>query len=160
MLFPLFISFFAGVRRAQSFVIARDGGVQLRAYSGGGLDKKDISAVIKAHEDDVRRCYEARLQLQEGLAGKLMVAWTIGADGDVVEATVREQTVPDPLVASCVLDRVKTWRFPEPINGGKVNVTFPYIFVPADAGAAGRESGLSPSLPRPDQSAQQRKPVE
>jgi hypothetical protein len=120
----------ATIRRAQTFSISNDGGVQVLPFMGvGGLDKKDISAVIKSHHDAVKHCYEARLQSQRGLAGKLTVQWVIGSEGEVVEASAIVDTLADPLVGRCVIESVKTWRFPPPINGGKVNVTFPYIFV-------------------------------
>lgn len=100
----------------------------------GGLDKGVIMDVIRAHQAEVKFCYERALQAQPDLGGKVTVAWTIGADGQVTRAEVLENTVADPSVANCVRARVLTWRFPEPEGGGVVNVTFPWLFK-----AAGRE---------------------
>jgi TonB family protein len=118
------------IRRAQTFSISSDGGVQVLPFLGtGGLDKADILAVIKSHQDEVKHCYEVRLQSQPRLAGRLTMAWLIGSEGEVAQASIAVDSFADPLVGRCVLESVRTWRFLPPINGGTVNVTFPYIFV-------------------------------
>ena len=62
------------IRRAQTFAMASDGGVQVLPFMGvGGLDKPDILKVIQSHRDAVKDCFESRLQLQRGLAGRLLV---------------------------------------------------------------------------------------
>lgn len=119
----------ASGRATQTFRLGRDGGVEVRAYEGpGGLDKSVIGAVVQAHAAEVRFCYERALQGSAGLEGKVSVWWVIGPDGAVKQATVATDTLPTSDVADCIEGRVKTWRFPEPIGGGKVDVTFPWIF--------------------------------
>jgi hypothetical protein len=97
----------------------------------GGLDKAEIASVIRTHQGEVKACYEVRLQGQPSLAGKVAVAWKIGAEGTVLSAEVTEESLGDPLVGGCLVQRVLTWVFPKPFGGGVVNVTFPWIFQPA-----------------------------
>lgn len=99
----------------------------------GGLTKEEISDVIHKHESEVRFCYELQLQQKPKLAGKVGVAFDIGATGEVVEAKVATDTLNDEAVVSCIVGRVKRWHFPKPIGGGVVHVTFPWTLMPAEA---------------------------
>ncbi len=101
----------------------------------GGLDKDVIMKVIKRHQNEIKFCYEQELQKNPALAGKVAVAWTIDPAGAVSEANVSESSVSNANVESCIVQRIRRWKFPEPDGGGIVNVTFPWIFK-----AAGDES--------------------
>ena len=101
----------------------------------GGLDKDVIMKVIKRHQNEIKFCYEQELQKNPALAGKVAVAWTIDPAGAVSEATVSESSISNANVESCIVQRIRRWKFPEPDGGGIVNVTFPWIFK-----AAGDES--------------------
>ncbi|MBL8934790.1 MAG: TonB family protein [Archangium sp.] len=101
----------------------------------GGLDKDVIMKVIKRHQNEIKFCYEQELQANPALAGKVAVAWTIDPSGGVSEAAVSESSIGNANVESCILQRIRRWKFPEPDGGGIVNVTFPWIFK-----AAGDES--------------------
>ncbi len=101
----------------------------------GGLDKDVIMKVIKRHQNEIKFCYELELQKNASLAGKVGVAWTIDPAGGVSEANVNESSIGNANVESCIVQRIRRWKFPEPVGGGVVNVTFPWIFK-----AAGDES--------------------
>lgn len=94
----------------------------------GGLDKDVIMKVIKRHQNEIKFCYEQELQKNPALAGKVAVAWTIDPAGGVSEANVSESSVGNANVESCIVQRIRRWKFPEPQGGGVVNVTFPWIF--------------------------------
>jgi TonB family protein len=102
----------------------------------GGLDKDVIMKVIKRHQNEIKFCYEQELQKDPKLGGKVAVAWTIDPSGGVSEANVSESSIGNANVESCILQRIRRWKFPEPTGGGIVNVTFPWIFK-----AAGDDSG-------------------
>ena len=101
----------------------------------GGLDKDVIMKVIKRHQNEIKFCYEQELQKNPALAGKVAVAWTIDGTGAVADANVSESSISNANVESCILQRIRRWKFPEPAGGGVVNVTFPWLFK-----AAGDES--------------------
>jgi len=94
----------------------------------GGLDREVIMKVIKRHQNEIKFCYEAELQKNPALAGKIAVAWTIDPAGLVSEASVSESSMGNEAVEGCVLERIRRWKFPEPAAGGVVAVTFPWIF--------------------------------
>ena len=56
------------------------------------------------------------------------MAWTIDPTGGVSEANVSESSIGNANVESCIVQRIRRWKFPEPSGGGVVNVTFPWIF--------------------------------
>lgn len=94
----------------------------------GGLDKEVIRRVVIAHLPQVKYCYERRLVVNPALKGKLIVRFTIAADGRVVSATASDDTIGDAEVTACVLTRATTWRFPAPAGGGIVDVIWPFLF--------------------------------
>ncbi|MEW6431932.1 MAG: TonB family protein [Myxococcota bacterium] len=94
----------------------------------GGLDKDVIMKVIKRHQNEIKFCYEQELQKNPALGGKVAVAWTIDPSGGVSEANVSESSIGNANVESCIVQRIRRWKFPEPAGGGIVNVTFPWIF--------------------------------
>lgn len=114
-------------RFVEEFVFADDG-IVVRPFSGtGGLDKDVIMKVIRANQRQIKACYEFELQ-KRLFGGKLAVAWTIGADGSVVNVAAAEDTLGAPEVTACVTARIARWVFPPPAGGGIVNVTFPWLF--------------------------------
>jgi Ca-activated chloride channel family protein len=96
----------------------------------GSLDKNVILRVIKAHQRQIRHCYERQLQRSPKLAGKLMLSFTIGPDGRVRAAKLKQDTVGDDALGRCVVSRIKRMRFPKPAGGGTVEVAYPFIFRP------------------------------
>lgn len=96
----------------------------------GSLDKATISQVIKRHQTEARYCYQQALLRKPTLAGKITVKFTIAANGSVMTAAVTESTMADAQVESCVVSRVKRWRFPAPKGGGIVVVNYPFLFTP------------------------------
>jgi TonB family protein len=103
----------------------------------GGLDKDVIMKVIKRHQNEIKFCYEQELQKNAALGGKVAVAWTIDPAGAVSESNVSESSIGNANVESCIVQRIRRWKFPEPQGGGVVSVTFPWIFKAAGDDASG-----------------------
>ena len=91
--------------------------------------------VIKEHQQEVKLCYEQELQKVLTLAGKLAVTFIIGPTGEVVDAKTAEVPSGFSQVNECLVKRLRRWKFPPPIGGGSVTVTFPWIFKPAGGNA-------------------------
>jgi TonB family protein len=100
----------------------------------GGLDKDTIFKVVRRHQSEIKFCYERALASDQKLAGKVTVAWTIDPTGAVSEANLAESTLDNANVEACVLERIRRWRFPEPMGGGVVAVSFPWVFSAAGSG--------------------------
>lgn len=99
----------------------------------GSLSKAIIRRVIRRHRNEYRYCYEKVLNKAPGLAGKVRVSFTIGADGKVIAAKTLDDTLKDPAVAKCLVRKVKRWVFPAPKGGGVVAVVYPFVFAPSKA---------------------------
>ncbi|MCC6334395.1 MAG: TonB family protein [Myxococcales bacterium] len=98
------------------------------AVKGGGLEKHVISAVIRENSNRVKHCYELALDRNPEAEGKVAVAFVIGPTGDVSSAVISESAGEDPELERCIVERVRFMKFPPPMGGGEVRVTFPWIF--------------------------------
>lgn len=105
------------------------------ATAKGSLDKAVIRRVIQRHIGEVKRCYEAQLEKDKSLAGRVMVRFLIGGDGKVTESGIEETSLKSPAAEKCIADAVRSWEFPRPA-GGSVLVSYPFVLAssePADA---------------------------
>ncbi len=108
----------------------RIGGLSIGGGQTAGFCKKEnISSVVRSRASAIRGCYEARLQVNDKLAGKLTARWTIGVDGRVSSPTISSGTVPDPAVGNCLLGVVRRFTFHKP-EGGVCIVQWPFVFNP------------------------------
>ena len=95
--------------------------------SQGQIDKEAVARVINSHLSEVQRCYEAALLHTPGLAGKVVLEWTISTAGKVVNSKSKSSTLKDVSVESCILRALNNWQFP-PAKGNSVIITYPFIF--------------------------------
>ena len=95
----------------------------------GSLDKELIRQVIQRNMGQIRYCYEKELQKKPDLAGKVVIRFEIAAKGNVPNAKLHTgSTLRDAALSECITVRIRNWRFPEPKGGGKVIVTYPFVF--------------------------------
>ncbi|MCY1016514.1 AgmX/PglI C-terminal domain-containing protein [Pyxidicoccus sp. MSG2] len=97
------------------------------ASTQGTVDREAVARVINSHLNEVHGCYERALLKQPGLAGKVVLEWTIGAAGRVVAAKTKSSTLSNAAVEACILSSLKSWTFPAP-KGGVVIITYPFLF--------------------------------
>ncbi|MBX7149664.1 AgmX/PglI C-terminal domain-containing protein [bacterium] len=91
-----------------------------------------IDAVIKLKMSQIKYCYQRELQNDPSLAGKVVVQFTIKADGTVDASSVKihTTTLNSPAVEKAILDRFKLMTFPE--SSGVTVVKYPFIFSPGN----------------------------
>jgi len=110
-------------------------GSQSQAQSGrptrGTLDKKVIKDVIREHHREVRACYEVELVKQPDLTGRVLSQFTISPTGNVVAVVLRDSTVSNPSIEEWLRRHLFTWKFPEPVGGGNVDVVYAFNFFPS-----------------------------
>lgn len=94
----------------------------------GGLKRREISRVIRRSLPRFKFCYEKQLNANPNLGGKVSVYFAISPSGQVARASLRESTIADRRVEECVLDVMRSLRFPPPRGGGIVVVTYPFLF--------------------------------
>ena len=102
----------AGVARAASD----------RVSSQGQIDKEAVAKAINSHLAEVQRCYEAALLKNPGLAGKVVLEWSISTSGTVVSSKSKSSTLKDGSVEGCILRSLNTWQFP-PARGTSVIIS-------------------------------------
>lgn len=107
-------------------MVAKVGGGKLDIEGGEIEDPGQITAVIRRRIGAIKGCYDAALKQNPDIRGKVVVKFTIGETGAVVEISVEENTSGDDSIASCIVSRVRNFRFPKP-KGGKVTVSYPFI---------------------------------
>jgi pSer/pThr/pTyr-binding forkhead associated (FHA) protein len=99
-----------------------------RTIIKGSLSKEEIGRVIRRNLARFKYCYEKELNANPNLSGKIAVYFTIAPTGAVAEASVRETSMNDSNVETCVLKVMRSLKFPKPRGGGIVVVTYPFVF--------------------------------
>ncbi len=108
-----------------------------RSKPGAGSSRQDLRtdasllAVVRRYAPGIQFCYDNQLEKQAGLGGKLVVAITVAASGQVTDARVVRDTVGSPELVSCATSQILTWRFPA-IPEGVVTFQAPFIFTPPE----------------------------
>lgn len=97
------------------------------AKVSGQLDPGQVYGVIDKSIGRIQACYEGRLRLDGGLAGRITFRWTVTMSGGVTGVQQTASTVSDPEVATCVKRVLEGLRFPKP-EGGTVEISYPFIF--------------------------------
>lgn len=95
----------------------------------GTIDKRAVQRALRARGKAFQLCYENALKQNSKLNGKLVVEFTIGDRGRVVEALVVNDELGSSQVSRCVLDTLKRMRFPPP-EDGDVTITNTFVFQP------------------------------
>lgn len=80
---------------------------------GGCRDEAAIARVVESHKGAVRRCYNTALKRDRDLLGEISVRFVIAESGAVRAASVIGRSLSDSTLESCVLERVRAFRFDE-----------------------------------------------
>jgi TonB family protein len=92
----------------------------------GKADPEAVGKIFRNRQSAYRSCYEARLRVKPDLEGKITISVTISPAGTVMNASVTENSTGDAEVGECIIQRVRTWRFPQP-EGGEVTFTYSMV---------------------------------
>jgi hypothetical protein len=93
----------------------------------GSIDRDAVAKAVNSHLQEVRACYERALLKAPGLAGKVVLEWTLSTSGSVVSARTKSSTLQSPEVEACILRQLSQWDFPR-AAGGVVIVSYPFLF--------------------------------
>jgi TonB family protein len=104
--------------------------------------KQEIQQVMANNRDKVRACYDAALAKNPGIAGDLVVDFTIDPRGDVKQAEVNwsQSEIHIPELDACAADAVRSLKFPASSRGLESKVSYPFNFNPPRQGSAGQSS--------------------
>ena len=98
------------------------------ATARGGMDKDIIRRVIRQHVNEIKFCYDQQLMKNADLWGRVVVQFTINANGQVISSAVQSSTMNDMGVEQCVAGTLRRFEFPKPQGGGIVMVSYPFAF--------------------------------
>jgi hypothetical protein len=94
------------------------------------LDKDEILATISEHQNEVRFCYEKRLQEVKGqLKGEVEMEFDV-KDGDVSNVRIAKDSLHDSGVTDCLGSKIAKWKFRPAAE--EATVAFPYVFTPVE----------------------------
>ena len=93
------------------------------------LTLETIRDVVHEHRAQIKQCYETSAAKKKNLAGKVVAHFVISDEGKVSEASIKEASIDDEGLKTCVVSAVKTWKFPKPKHG-PVAINFPFHFGP------------------------------
>jgi hypothetical protein len=97
-----------------------------------GRGPTDIRAIVVAHRDEARACYDHALLTHPGIEGDLVIQWTIDPKGTVTtfsEDTTRSQ-ITEPSVVACVGNVIKKIQFAASPGGYETKAYYPFNFHP------------------------------
>ena len=94
----------------------------------GELSTGDIQRVIDSHVGGIQYCYEKQLRTNAGLAGRVVLEWTVSTSGSVSVVKVARSSLASNDATKCMMDRVKNWKFPNPRGAGAVTMLYAFVF--------------------------------
>ena len=97
----------------------------------GRIDKRLIQKVVRAHENEIRHCYDMALLKDKKLTGRIMTQFVILPDGKVERAAIveSESTLNNPEVEKCIIEHIEQWVFYSNDGYSKLLVNYPFEFL-------------------------------
>jgi len=126
-----------GMKLQQTTTVASTTGSTAPASSGPhthdpGRGAADIRAIVVAHRDQARACYDQALKDHPGIEGDLVIQWTIDPKGNVTavsQDTSRSQ-ITEPGVVACIVKIIQTIQFAPSPGGFETKAYYPFNFHP------------------------------
>ena len=94
----------------------------------GSLDGEKVREVVRSQRAALRSCYERGLLDNPSLSGTCTVRIVVARDGTVGTAGMQGSTLHTLSMERCILQLVRTWRFPPPADGRLAAVDYPLVF--------------------------------
>jgi len=91
-----------------------------------------IARIVNQRKQGIEYIYKKYLKTNPSLEGKIVVRFTIAANGDVTACSIVSSTMGNGGLESEICSRIMTWKFP-PIDAGDVTVVYPFAFFSAGA---------------------------
>jgi len=99
------------------------------ASGGRTLSGEQVQAGIRPNLPQVRACYEKELKKGGDFGGKVVLGWTIGADGKVRAPRVIRNSTGNRAMLPCITRVVSRWRFAKAES--PTDIEYPFRFKPS-----------------------------
>lgn len=110
-----------------------------------GRSAEDIAAKVKARKPETRACYDREASKNPKLEGDVDVKFVIDPQGAVTDVAVdpAHTNVGDEAVGKCLVDVLKTLKFPPSAKGLETRAHYPFNFKRnLDQFRAARDAGI------------------
>lgn len=103
----------------------------------GTINKEHVRRVVRAGIPAMRGCYDGITATMSSVerrqfVGKVVLTWDIVAKGRAENVRVRSSTINNDELETCIKNRLAGWTFPEPPGDLTAEVSYPFIFKPAE----------------------------
>jgi hypothetical protein len=108
----------------------------------------DVEAALNAAREQhgkIAECYEQGLARDSGLAGRLVIRFTVQLDGRVSNAMSGTPEFGDPITANCIADVFRQTTFPAP-QGGGATFFYPLRLEPSAGGPQQTDGDAKPAF--------------
>jgi hypothetical protein len=111
-----------------------------------GRGPADIRAIIVAHRDEARACYDKSLDGHPGIEGDLVIQWTISPKGNVTQVSVdtARSQITEAGVVACVSDVIRRIQFAASPGGFETKAFYPFNFHPRHTAGGQPRPAASP----------------
>jgi TonB family protein len=117
-----------GPSAAQGLVVDTTAASPALRVRPGSLDPEKVRQVVAAQQDGLRGCYERGLAENPALSGTCTARIVVDRDGTVGLASMQLSSLHSLSMQRCVLELVRSWRFPPPADGKAVAIEYPLAF--------------------------------
>ena len=110
----------------------------------GNIDVEAALNAARSQHGKIAECYEQGLARDSGLAGRLVIRFTVQLDGRVSNAMSGTPEFADPITANCIADVFRQTTFPLP-QGGGATFFYPIRLEPAVSAGAQADGDALPA---------------
>jgi len=94
----------------------------------GELPKSVVAAYMNSKAGAIKACYQKGLQSNPDLSGSIKVRFLIQPSGSIAGAKMESSSLGSESVESCIMNNIKSWKFPQAKNGGGTTVAKTWSF--------------------------------
>jgi serine protease inhibitor len=94
----------------------------------GSISKKVINQIIQSHRIQIKSCYLKELPRNPKIKDQVYVRFIISPSGIVYPQIINALDKNNFAVEQCIIEKIKTWKFPIPTGGGIVSFVHQFIF--------------------------------
>lgn len=92
-----------------------------------GVKAKEIAAYYEQNNQDAKKCFQNIKR-----SGRLTIVWQLDHKANVLDPYIKDDSLLDGDVNSCLLDHLKTLSFPNTFITTKATVEYTYQLDPTD----------------------------